>query len=72
MRVTYETTRIDLRDRIDNASLSLEQAKNSYDGAVKIRDATLTQLRAVRENAIIGLAQARRDYAKLSISAPVE
>jgi multidrug resistance efflux pump len=72
MRVTYETTRLDLRDRIDNANLSLEQAKNSYDSAVKIRDATLTQLRAVRENAIIGLAQARRDYAKLSISAPVE
>jgi multidrug resistance efflux pump len=72
MRVTYETTRIALRDSIENARLGLEQAESSYNNALTVKNATLTQMRVMRANADIALAQARRDYAKLSISAPVD
>jgi multidrug resistance efflux pump len=72
MRVTYERSRIALRESIEGARLSVEQAQSAYDNAAKIKSATLSQLAATRDNAHITLAQARRDYAKLSISAPVE
>jgi multidrug resistance efflux pump len=72
MRVTYETTRIALRDSIENARLGLEQAESSYNSALTVKNATLTQMRVMRANAEISLSQARRDYAKLSISAPVD
>lgn len=39
---------------------------------MKSREATLTQLDATKKNSQIALDQARRDYSKLSISAPVE
>lgn len=55
-----------------NARLSLDQAQLAYDNAIKSRDATLTQLDATKKNAQIALDQARRDYSKLSIAAPVE
>ncbi len=72
IRVTYESARIDLVDRIANARLSLEQGKLSYENARKIRNATLDQLQESRKNTQIALDQARRDYGKLSISAPVD
>lgn len=72
IRVTYESLRISLEDAYKNAELSLEQAELAYDNAQKIRSATLTQLDASRKNTQIALDQARRDYAKLSISAPVD
>jgi multidrug resistance efflux pump len=72
IRVTYESLRISLEDAYKNAELSLEQAELAYDNAQKIRSATLIQLDASRKNTQIALDQARRDYAKLSISAPVD
>lgn len=72
IKVTYESSRIDLKDRIENAKLATEQAKLTYDNAIRIRDATIAQLDATRKNAQISLDQARRDYSKLSISAPVD
>lgn len=70
--MTYESARIDLVDRIANARLSLEQGKLSYENARRIRNATLDQLEESRKNTQIALDQARRDYGKLSISAPVD
>lgn len=72
MRVTYENTRLTLRDSVENARLSLDQATSAYNNALQIKQATLTQMRVMRDNASITLAQARRDYAKLSIGAPVD
>ncbi|MDD2693891.1 MAG: biotin/lipoyl-binding protein [Candidatus Gracilibacteria bacterium] len=72
IRVNYESARIDLKDKITNAKLSLDQAQLAYNNALKSREATLTQLDATKRNSQIALDQARRDYAKLSISAPVD
>lgn len=72
LKVSYENSRIDIKDKIENARLSLEQAKKSYDTAQALKGATLIQLDANRENANIALAQAERDYSKLRITAPVD
>jgi multidrug efflux pump subunit AcrA (membrane-fusion protein) len=72
MRVTYETSRITLRDSIENARLGVEQSESAYNNALTVKNATLTQMRVMRANAEIALAQAKRDYAKLAITAPVE
>lgn len=61
-----------MKDKVENARLSLEQAKKSYETAQSLRDATLIQLDANKENAKIALAQAERDYAKLRVTAPVD
>ncbi len=72
LMVSYENARIDTKDKIENARLSLEQARKSYDTARALQWATIIQLEANRENASIALAQAERDYAKLRITAPVD
>jgi multidrug resistance efflux pump len=72
MKLTYENTRINLRDALENAKLSLDQAENAYKNAMVVKDATLTQMRVMRANAEIALSQAKRDFAKLSIAAPVD
>lgn len=72
LKISYENARIDMKDKVENARLSLEQAKKSYETAQSLRDATLIQLDANKENANIALAQAERDYAKLRITAPVD
>lgn len=71
-KLAFDTNRITLKDQIDNAKLSLEQADTSYKTAIELRDATLSQLDASKKNAEIALDQARRDYSKLTISAPIE
>ena len=72
LRLTYETTRITLADSIKNTKLSLEQADTAYKNAEALKNATITQLFATKKNAEISLEQARRDYAKLRIVAPVD
>ena len=72
IRVTYESARIDLKDRVESAQIWLKQAQLTYDNAIRIRVATLAQLESGRRNTELTLDQARRDYAKLRISAPVE
>lgn len=72
MKVTFENTRLSLKDSIENARLWLEQAESAYKNAITVKEATLTQMRVMRANADIALAQAKRDYAKLIITAPVE
>ena len=72
IKVTYENTRIDLKDKIENARLTFEQAKKSYDTAQALKWATLIQLDANRENAKIALQQAERDASKLRVSAPID
>lgn len=72
LKLTYETTRIDLMDRMKSAKLSLEQAESGYKNALKLRDATLKQLAAATKSAELWLEQAKRDYAKLRPSSPVD
>ena len=72
LRLSYENTRIDIKDKIENARLSFEQAKKSYETAQALQTATLIQLEANKENANIALSQAERDYAKLRVTAPVD
>jgi hypothetical protein len=71
-KLAFDTNRITLKDQIDNAKLSLEQADKAYKTSVELRDATLDQLDANKRNSEIALDQARRDYSKLTISAPIE
>lgn len=72
LKVTYENARIDLEDRLKNAKLSLEQAEVGYKNAQVLRDATIKQLLAGKRSAEIALEQAKRDYSKLRINAPVD
>lgn len=72
LKVSYENSRIDIKDKVENTRLSLEQAKKAYDTAQALNSATLIQLDANKENANIALAQAERDYAKLRVTAPVD
>lgn len=71
-RLLYKTTIIDLRDRIAWAKLSLKQAENARDTALKSRWATLTQLGASRQSGVLSLEQAQREYSKLAIGAPFD
>jgi multidrug resistance efflux pump len=71
-RVTYENAKIDLKDKVENARLSYEQTKESYNSAQELRRATIIQLDANRENAKIALEQAERDASKLRVTAPVD
>jgi multidrug resistance efflux pump len=72
LKLSYENARIDIKDKIENSRLNLEQAKKSYETAQALQSATLIQLEANKENANIALSQAERDYAKLRITAPVD
>lgn len=72
MKLTYENVRINLRDALENAKLGVTQAESAYNNALIVKDATLTQMRVMRANAEIALAQAKRDYGKLAIVAPVD
>lgn len=71
-KLAFDTNRINLKDQIDNAKLSVEQAEKSYKSAVELQGATISQLDASMKNAEISLDQARRDYRKLTISAPID
>ena len=72
LKITYENARIDLDDRLKSAKLSLEQADIGYTNAKILRDATIKQLFASRRSADIALEQAKRDYSKLRVTAPVD
>ncbi len=72
LKLSYENARIDIKDKIENSRLSLEQAKKSYETTQALQTATLIQLEANKENANIALSQAERDYSKLRIVAPVD
>ncbi|MFZ2256040.1 MAG: HlyD family efflux transporter periplasmic adaptor subunit [Patescibacteria group bacterium] len=71
LKTTYESTKIDLQERAKNAELTLEQAKNSYENAKSLRNATLTQLDGSRKSAEISLELARRNADNLLVRAPV-
>ena len=58
--------------KTENAKLTVEQADSAYKNAKSILDATLVQLEASKKSAQIALEQAKRDYAKLRIIAPVD
>ncbi len=71
-RLLYSSTIIDIKDRIAWAKLSLRQAENARDTAIKSRWTTLSQLSASRKSWVLSLEQAEREYAKLTISAPFD
>ena len=55
-----------------SAELSLKQAESARDVAVRTKSATLAQLSANRNTALLSIDQAKRDYSKLSIVAPFD
>lgn len=71
-RLLYSSTIIDIKDRIAWAKLSMRQAENARDTALKSRWTTLNQLSATRQSGILSLEQAEREYAKLTLSAPFD
>jgi multidrug resistance efflux pump len=71
-KLTYENTKITLKDQLENTKLSLEQAKKAYETAQSLKEATLIQLETGRKSAQIAYEQAKRDYSKLMIVAPVD
>ena len=71
-KLLYNTTIIDLRDRIAWAKLAVKQSENARDTAIKARSATLAQLGANRQSWVLSLEQAQREYAKLTITAPFD
>jgi multidrug resistance efflux pump len=71
-RLLYNTTIIDLKDRIATAKLTTRQAENARDTALKSRETTLTQLWVSRQSWVLSLEQAQREYSKLIISAPFD
>jgi multidrug efflux pump subunit AcrA (membrane-fusion protein) len=72
LKITYENARLDLDDRFKTTKLSLEQAEIGYKNAKILRDATIRQLLAGKRSAEIALEQAKRDYSKLRVTAPVD
>lgn len=72
MNISYKLAKLDLDNAIKNAKLSLEQADVSYINTRTLRDATIRQLLAAKQSAEIWLEQAKRDYGKLRVNAPVE
>ncbi len=71
-KLLYEQNIIDLKDRMKSAELSLKQAENARDVAMMTKNATLAQLSANRNTALLSIDQAKRDYSKLSITSPFE
>lgn len=71
-RLLYNTNIIDLKDRIKAAELSLRQAGNAREVALKNKGITLAQLGANRTTSELSLEQAKREYSKLTISAPFD
>lgn len=72
LKLTFETTKIDLDDRVKTTKLSVEQAETGYKNAKILRDATLKQLAASYRSSELSLEQAKRDYSKLRPSSPVD
>lgn len=71
-KLLYEQNIIDLKDRMKSAELSLKQAETARDVAIRTKNATLAQLSANRNTALLSIDQAKRDYSKLSIVAPFD
>jgi multidrug efflux pump subunit AcrA (membrane-fusion protein) len=71
-KLAYENTKLSLKDQLANTKLSLEQAQKAYETAQSLKDATITQLETGRKSAQIAYEQAKRDYSKLIITAPVD
>jgi multidrug resistance efflux pump len=72
MRLTYENTRLDLKDKLKSVELALKQSTVARDNALKNRDLTLNQLSASRSSTELSLEQAERDYSKLVLKAPFD
>ncbi len=72
MRLTYENTRLDMKDKLKNTELAVRQAQIARDNALKNRELTLNQLSANRASTALSLDQAEREYARLAITAPFD
>jgi multidrug resistance efflux pump len=71
-KLLYNSTIIDLKDKILAAKLAVKQAENARDLAVKSRATTLAQLGASRQSWVLSLEQAQREYARLTVTAPFD
>ena len=71
LKLAYQNADLSVREAIDNAKLSVSQAKDAWENAKKIKTTTERQLVASLNNAQIGLAQAERNAGKLTVTAPI-
>lgn len=71
LKLAYQNADLGVREAIDNAKLSVSQAKDAWENAKKIKATTERQLVASLNNAQIGLAQAERNAGKLTVTAPI-
>ena len=71
LKLAYQNADLNVRQAIDNAKLSVSQAKDALENAKKIKATTERQLVASLNNAQIGLAQAERNAGKLTVTAPI-
>ena len=71
LKLAYQNADLGVREAIDNAKLSVSQAKDAWENAKKIKTTTERQLVASLNNAQIGLAQAERNAGKLTVTAPI-
>lgn len=71
-KLTYENTRVDLKDRLKTVELALRQAESARNNARKGKELTLNQLAASRNSNTLSLEQAKREYSKLAAIAPFD
>ncbi len=71
-KLTYDNTRVDLKDRLKTVELAMKQAWSARDNALKSKELTLNQLSATRNSSDLALEQAKREYSKLAVIAPFD
>lgn len=71
-KLTFDNTRVDLKDKIKTVELALKQAESARDNARKNKELTLNQLSATRNSSDLALEQAKREYSKLAVIAPFD
>ncbi len=67
----YNRTLIGIEDNIQNLDAQIKIAQKSLDTAQKTRDVTLRTLQNSIAEAQIGYSSAAKDYAKLTITSPI-
>lgn len=71
-KLTFDTTRVDLKDKLKSVELALKQVESARDNTLKGKILTLNQLSAVRNSSDLALEQAKREYSKLAVIAPFD
>ena len=69
--VWLNKVKISSEDAIRSLELQVESAKNTYDNSIKTRDVTLRSLKNGIRESELALAQAQKEYNKLTVRSPI-